>query len=286
MVIASRPVEPHRIAGAGPPMAPITTMAGEPMPFALCVARPGCRALLSTTLSCVGRGRLHQRRRRASGGSMPPFMQRRGNPGELRHWHVEDDRLAEPRQCLPVALGRAPASVLVRDGRPPGPRHGWCRAWSPECRPAPSPARAGGQAGNDAKADAGLRPSAKRLVPAAAEHEGIAALQSHHAAAGAGALDQHVVDVALMRRRPAAALAGRDHLRVVAAKVQHSSIDQRVVDDVVGLADGVQRQQREQARIAGPCARQPDLAGREVGQRREVLGITCSLLPRPRKRRW
>ena len=100
----------------------------------------------------------------------------------------------------------------------------------------------------------------------------------------AGALDQHLVDVALVRRRPAAALAGRRSARRPRARAQHARIDQRVVHDVVGRPQRMQRQHGEQARIAGAGARQPDLARREVGQiGGKSSRITCAL---PRKRRW
>ena len=86
-----------------------------------------------------------------------------------------------------------------------------------------------------------------------------------------------------MRRGPAAALAGGDQLGALGGKPQHAGIDQRVVHDVVGHLQRMQRQHGEQARIAGAGARQPDLAGREVGQVREIVEDQGAL---PRKRRW
>ena len=175
--------------------------------------------------------------------------------GELRHRHVEHDRLAELGQCRPV--GRR-ATLL---GAMAGGQHDGMVGVARGRRDA-GQRRAGQtrrQSGNNPEADAGLG-QCEGLVPTAAEHEGIAALQPQHAPAGAGALDQHLVDVALLRdgrppRLPAATLGA------VAASATRG--DDQALDESSAWRRGA-AQQRWQRGIAGACARQPDLAGREV----------------------
>ena len=71
----------------------------------------------------------------------------------------------------------------------------------------------GGDAGHDLERDAGLAQH-QRLLAAAPEHERVAALEAHDAAAGARVLDQQPVDLVLRHLRPAALLADVDQLGV------------------------------------------------------------------------
>ena len=73
--------------------------------------------------------------------------------------------------------------------------------------------------------------------------------------------DQPPGDIGLLRRRPAAALAGVFKLRLRARKRQHALADQRVVHDDVGLGQAGERVERQQAGIAGAGAGQPDMTG-------------------------
>ena len=107
--------------------------AGEPMPCACASAASEPSAALDHAL-LARRRRLDERRRRV--GRQAALLQRRGDLGQLRHRHVEHDRLAELRQAPP---SRRPSGRPRRDGRPPARRHGWCRATWPECPPAPPP---------------------------------------------------------------------------------------------------------------------------------------------------
>ncbi len=66
-------------------------------------------------------------------------------------------------------------------------------------------------------------------------------------------------------RRLAAALAGEFELRRLAGERQHAPVDQRVVDDDVGLRQRRRARRASAARVAGPGAGQPDMAGREAG---------------------
>ena len=70
---------------------------------------------------------------------------------------------------------------------------------------------------NDAEGNAGLG-QGQRFLAAASEDEGIAAFEPQHPLALAGELDQALADVALHRRRLAAALAGEFESGALAAK--------------------------------------------------------------------
>jgi hypothetical protein len=106
----------------------------------------------------------------------------------------------------------------------------------------------------------------QRLFPAPAEHERIAAFQSQDAAPGARQLDEPERNVPLLRRRLAAALAGKDHLGTRPRPLQARFIDQRIMHDHIGLHQRMDREHRHQAGIAGAGADQPDMAGQKLGQ--------------------
>ena len=88
-----------------------------------------------------------------------------------------------------------------------------------------------------------------------------------HALAGSGELDQPQGDVALQRRRLAAALAGIFELGAGPRPAQDVGIDQRVIDDDVAVLHGVVAQERHEARRAGAGADQPDPARLENRER-------------------
>src|ERR1041384_4259592 len=71
----------------------------------------------------------------------------------------------------------------------------------------------------------------QRLLGAAAEDIGIAALEAEAAVPGAGELEQAGRDVALLRRGLAAALAGEFERRLGTGEAQDPLVDERVVDD-------------------------------------------------------
>src|SRR5215472_4973804 len=107
------------------------------------------------------------------------------------------------------------------------------------------------------------------LLPPTAEYEGIAALQAQHPPALASELDQPERDVALLRRRLAAALARIFQLDAGPCEIEDAAIDQRVIDDHLGLAQAVERKDREQAGIARPSPGEPHtsrLEGRQVAE--------------------
>ena len=88
-------------------------------------------------------------------------------------------------------------------------------------------------AGHDLEGDAGLG-EGERFFAAAAEDEGIAALEAHHALAALGGADQDAVDLLLGDVVAARALADVEALRL-ARELEHGRVHQRVVEDEVGL---------------------------------------------------
>jgi hypothetical protein len=124
---------------------------------------------------------------------------------------------------------------------------------------------AAGQTRDDAEGDAGLR-EGQRFLAAAAEDEGIAALEPQDPLALAGERDEPLADVPLNGRGLAPALAGEFELRSLPGKGQHRRIDERVVHDDVRGPERVHGMDREQAGIARAGPDQPDRAGSEGGR--------------------
>ena len=99
----------------------------------------------------------------------------------------------------------------------------------------------------------------ERFFAAAAEHERVAALQPHDAAAAARGADHQRVNRRLRHRMAAGALADVEALR--AARVaQDPVVDQRVVEHEVGGAQPRDRRARQQPGIAGPGADERDMS--------------------------
>ncbi len=126
-------------------------------------------------------------------------------------------------------------------------------------RAAASAARPAGDAGNDAERHArgGER---LRLLGPARKDKRVAALEPQHPLAGAGERDEALRNVLLGRRRLAAALAGEFEPRPRSLEREHPRIDQRVVNDDVGLIEPGQRIEGEEPGIARSCPGEPDMA--------------------------
>ena len=71
--------------------------------------------------------------------------------------------------------------------------------------------------------------------------DGIAALRAQDASLHPGALDQEFVDIGLLRRGSAAALAGKDQRCLAVREFKDTWIDERVADDIVGRPQRVER---------------------------------------------
>ena len=155
------------------------------------------------------------------------------DPRQRAHAHVEDERAREGGERGPVELGLRLGRVLVaRDERDAA---GDLALGDGDARVG-GRGDAGGDARHDLERDARLAQQ-QRLLAAAAEHERVAALEPHHAAAGARVLEQERVRVLLGDLRPRALLADVDELRVRARVRERLGRDQPVVEDHVGLRD-------------------------------------------------
>ena len=187
----------------------------------------------------------------------PPASNSRNDRGKPADRHVEHDRLPQPGQRRPidgrkffVAAGVAGCQhdrVVHAAQRGRDQRRGQAR-------------EAGGNAGDDAERDAVFREH-QNLLPGAAKHVGVAALQPQHAMPLPRQLDQLRRDVGLLRRRPAAAFAGEHQPGIGTCEVENARADQCVVHQHIGLLDAGQRVQRQQSRIARAGTDEPDVAG-------------------------
>ena len=120
------------------------------------------------------------------------------------------------------------------------------------------------------------------LLAAAPEQERVAAFQPHHALPGAREVDEQLVDFSLRSRVAVAALADVDQLRVAARELEDALADEMVVDDGVRVLQQPQRSQRQQLRIARPCAHEVnDAASRRVAACPVAPRGGCRLSPCP-----
>ncbi len=88
------------------------------------------------------------------------------------------------------------------------------------------------------------------LLPAAAEDEGIAALQTHHHLAGFRPFDQQAIDVRLILVLPASPAADVDPLRPVRRMPQQRGIREVIVQDDIGLLKTGLAFHRQQTRVS------------------------------------
>ena len=114
----------------------------------------------------------------------------------------------------------------------------------------------------------------KRLLAASSEHERVAALQAHDAAASARGANHQRVDPVLRERMTSRALADEEPLRVPRVP-QDPLVDERVIQDEIGRAQARDRLARQQRGIAGPRADERDLAP-SAGLRAEGSGFDSS----------
>ncbi len=193
-------------------------------------------------------------RRRGLLGVAPGLDQRRGVLGQPLDAHVEDEGAREGGERPPVERRLGLLGVLVAGHE--GDRGGVVAVGDRDPGVGGG-GDAGGHAGHDLELDPGL---AQRLalLAAAAEDEGVAALEPDDALARAGGGDQPLADLLLRHRRHPGRLADVDELGVLAGAVERPRRDQPVVEDRVGAGDQLQRARRHQPRVAGPRADQVD----------------------------
>src|SRR4029079_8813972 len=128
--------------------------------------------------------------------------------------------------------------------------------------------KAGGQPGNDPKRDTGTS-ERKGFLAAPAEDERVTALETHDLLSIFSELADQIVNVPLMRRGLAAAFPGGMELGAIGGKLEDASVDKFIVDDDVGSAQGMDRHEGQEARIARTGTDQPHFSRRELGKRWE-----------------
>ncbi len=107
------------------------------------------------------------------------------------------------------------------------------------------------------------------FLAAATEHEWIAALEPHDAAARPGVLEHQLVDPVLRDRVGARGLADRNPRRVAPREGQHLLRHQPVVQDHVRLLQRAHRVQGQESRIARARAHQHHRAASGRGARNQ-----------------
>ena len=122
-----------------------------------------------------------------------------------------------------------------------------------------------GHAGHNLEGDAGSGESLS-LLTTAAEHEGIAALESHDGFTGESLGDEQVVDFGLAQGLAPALLADEDRFGI-GRQLQQRRIQEAVVDDYVGHTQHMLALASEEPGVAGAGADQVDLANRHDGTR-------------------
>ncbi len=143
--------------------------------------------------------------------SHPAAFERAHDLRQIRHRHIDDDRLSGTCQLLPLGRRgpvRRPASRHQDDGMV-GLPHGRGNAGQ-SCSRKPR-----GDPGNDPEPKPGTH-QRQGFLSAAPEHKGIAAFQAQNAPLHPGAFDQKLVDIGLLSRGPAPALARKDQFCLVA----------------------------------------------------------------------
>jgi hypothetical protein len=158
--------------------------------------------------------------------------------GSTAHPHVDGQGMLRGREAAPVQSVHV-AARLGSDQRQ-GPRRAAQGQGQADGRGA---AQRGGDPGHDLARDAGGARGGE-LLATASEHERVAPLEAHDAAAGRGVPDHQGIDLALPHAA-AGPLTDRDELRVAAGQLQDLPADEAIVQHDVGLPealDGLQRQ--------------------------------------------
>ena len=133
------------------------------------------------------------------------------------------------------------------------------------------------------------------LLATATEHERIAALQSQYALALSRELNEPDGYVLLRGRRPSTPLSRKLRYDVRPAPAEDFPVGQRIVDNMIGLLQGIQSVQRQKARVTWAGADKPDQTAREFGpllrQRKQTSSChtannpdTCRMRVEPQSR--
>ena len=182
-------------------------------------------------------------RRRVSGATA--IAQSGGDVPEPATAHEDDERGIEGRQLRPVHAGRVLGGVFMpghEDGNSGDVAVG---QWDPGVG---EHAVGRGYSRNDLEGDAGLAHGLGFLA-AAAEHVGIAALETDDALAGAGMRDQQLEDLVEGAPAVTSPVADADALGVRTGEVEQPPVEQVVVEDDVGFPQVLSAAQGEQSGI-------------------------------------
>ena len=176
--------------------------------------------------------------------------------------HVDRQHLAGPGEGGPVVLGRAVAGMSGEQGQAAA-----LLALGQSETDGGGTAHGGRDARYDLDRHAG-RAQGSQLLAATAEHERVAALETHDVAACRGLAQQDGVDLGLARRRPARGLADHDPIRIAAGAIQDRRRNQPIGHDHVGFLQRAHRLEGEQVRVAGAGTHQrhPANLGRRTGK--------------------
>ncbi len=180
----------------------------------------------------------------------PAGPQGLGDPWEVLHAHVQDERAREPGERLPVERRLVLLRVLVAGDERDGGRVVAMGDRDPRVRGRRDARR---HARHHLELDP--RPGERLcLLAAAAEDERVTALEPHHAAPMARALDHQFLDPLLRRPTVPGLLADVDQLGLRTRTVEDRGRNQAVVEHDVGGGDQLHRLHRYQAGIAGAGA--------------------------------
>ena len=210
----------------------------------------------------IGRAWRCRRSPPANPAFAPRAMNSRVSASTIAQPHIDRNRLARLQERRPVEIDLAVLPVA-------GHEHAGLRVVAM----GEGNARIGRRADRRGNARADLKRDPLRgerfdLLAAAAEHEGIAALETQHPLALLGELDQQRADLALRQFVVVRLLADIDALRLAPHEVHHARVGEPVVEHDVGLLHEAQGAEGQKIGIAGPRADEIDFAARRLG----VLG--------------
>lgn len=170
--------------------------------------------------------------------------------GQAPGGHEDHHRAPEACQLGPVALLRQEA-VALEDADFPGQS----AVGEGDARSAGG-AVEGAEAGHHLEGQAGL-PEGQGLLAAAAEKEGVAALQADHLPALPDPGHQQGVDLPLFQAAIPRPLAHEDRLGAFREEVEVGLVQQGVVEDRLRPLQGPEAAEGEEVRVAGAGAHEP-----------------------------
>ena len=118
----------------------------------------------------------------------------------------------------------------------------------------------GGDPGHDLERNARVTQTSP-LLAAATEYVRIAAFETHHLAAGAGMLDQKLIDLLLGGPLSLSAFAHEQLFAALAGKLEKPLVQNLIIEDEICVREVVRSFNRDQPGIAGTGADEVDVTG-------------------------